>query len=130
MVKRSEIHDMTYFSRMQIVNTSLVYIDCYRGHTCFFSALATIEPVFQKQLHFNMVKPSVKRGKRKKREIRVFVSSTFRDFKAEREELIKKTFREVRYFEKVLSIYKTPIILFHICCFSILFHIPFLFLVL
>ncbi len=33
--------------------------------------------------------------KRRKREIRVFVSSTFRDFKEEREELIKKTFREV-----------------------------------
>ncbi len=34
--------------------------------------------------------------KRKKREIRVFVSSTFRDFKQEREQLIKKTFREVK----------------------------------
>lgn len=34
--------------------------------------------------------------RRKKREIRVFVSSTFRDFTKEREQLIKKTFREVR----------------------------------
>jgi len=33
--------------------------------------------------------------KRKKREIRVFVSSTFRDFAKEREEVIKKAFREV-----------------------------------
>ncbi|XP_064632184.1 uncharacterized protein LOC135490720 isoform X2 [Lineus longissimus] len=33
--------------------------------------------------------------KRKKREIRVFVSSTFRDFRDEREILIKKTFREI-----------------------------------
>ena len=39
----------------------------------------------------------VPRRKRKKREIRVFVSSTFRDFKKEREELTKKTFREVRF---------------------------------
>ena len=31
----------------------------------------------------------------KKREIRVFVSSTFRDFRNEREEIIKKAFREV-----------------------------------
>ena len=39
---------------------------------------------------------SVKRPvRRRKREIRVFVSSTFRDFTKEREELIKKTFREV-----------------------------------
>ena len=32
---------------------------------------------------------------RKKREVRVFVSSTFRDFTDEREEVIKKAFREV-----------------------------------
>nr|XP_006817896.1 PREDICTED: uncharacterized protein LOC100371827 [Saccoglossus kowalevskii] len=36
-----------------------------------------------------------KTDKRKNREIRVFVSSTFRDFKREREHLIKKTFREL-----------------------------------
>ncbi|XP_077992057.1 uncharacterized protein LOC144446177 [Glandiceps talaboti] len=36
-----------------------------------------------------------KKAKKKKREIRVFVSSTFRDFKREREHLIKKTFREL-----------------------------------
>ncbi|XP_071175248.1 uncharacterized protein [Mytilus edulis] len=35
------------------------------------------------------------RQTRKKREIRVFVSSTFRDFKDEREEIIKKAFREI-----------------------------------
>lgn len=35
------------------------------------------------------------RVKRKKREIRVFVSSTFKDFNQEREEIIKKSFREV-----------------------------------
>ena len=34
-------------------------------------------------------------GKRKKREIRIFVSSTFLDFQDEREILIKKAFREV-----------------------------------
>ncbi|XP_038072011.1 uncharacterized protein LOC119740704 [Patiria miniata] len=36
-----------------------------------------------------------KQTKRKKREIRIFVSSTFRDFKEEREVLIKKAFREL-----------------------------------
>ncbi|XP_038058559.1 uncharacterized protein LOC119729838 [Patiria miniata] len=40
-------------------------------------------------------KPSHQRIKRKKREIRVFVSSTFRDFTEEREVLIKKAFREL-----------------------------------
>jgi hypothetical protein len=35
------------------------------------------------------------KAKRKKREIRVFVSSTFKDFSKEREEIIKKSFREV-----------------------------------
>ena len=38
-------------------------------------------------------------AKRKKREIRVFVSSTFRDFTNEREEIIKKAFREVSALE-------------------------------
>ena len=32
---------------------------------------------------------------RKKREIRIFVSSTFKDFTNEREEIIKKAFRKV-----------------------------------
>ena len=41
-----------------------------------------------------MLKKRRERGK--KREIRVFVSSTFRDFGKEREEIIKKAFREVR----------------------------------
>lgn len=36
--------------------------------------------------------------KRKKREIRVFVSSTFKDFSQEREEIIKKSFREVWFW--------------------------------
>ena len=49
------------------------------------------------QAHHQPVRPRRARKKKKKREIRVFVSSTFRDFKAEREELIKKTFREVRW---------------------------------
>ncbi|XP_022091330.1 uncharacterized protein LOC110979639 [Acanthaster planci] len=40
------------------------------------------------------VRPSNK-TKRKKREIRIFVSSTFKDFKEEREVLIKKAFREL-----------------------------------
>ena len=35
------------------------------------------------------------RRKHKKQEIRVFVSSTFRDFREEREQIIKKSFREV-----------------------------------
>ena len=48
------------------------------------------------QAHHQPVRPRRARKKKKKREIRVFVSSTFRDFKAEREELIKKTFREVK----------------------------------
>lgn len=42
------------------------------------------------------VTQQVRWRKRKRREIRVFVSSTFRDFKEEREELTKKTFREVK----------------------------------
>ncbi|XP_022088563.1 uncharacterized protein LOC110978130 isoform X2 [Acanthaster planci] len=40
-------------------------------------------------------RPTHQRIKRKKREIRVFVSSTFRDFTEEREVLIKKAFREL-----------------------------------
>ncbi|XP_070541009.1 uncharacterized protein [Ptychodera flava] len=39
--------------------------------------------------------PARKREKKKKREIRVFVSSTFRDFQREREYLIKKTFSQL-----------------------------------
>lgn len=38
---------------------------------------------------------SMRKTARKKREIRLFVSSTFRDFTKEREELIKKTFKEI-----------------------------------
>ena len=36
-----------------------------------------------------------KKQTHKKREIRVFVSSTFRDFTMEREAIIKKAFRDV-----------------------------------
>lgn len=56
------------------------------------------------------------RQTRKKREIRVFVSSTFRDFKDEREEIIKKAFREVsriRYYN-VIPPPKKIIIIFYI----------------
>ncbi|WAR23121.1 Y7407-like protein [Mya arenaria] len=49
-------------------------------------------PVDMANLKSNLKK---RRKKRKKREIRVFVSSTFRDFSKEREEIIKKAFREV-----------------------------------
>ncbi|XP_052774907.1 uncharacterized protein LOC128213338 [Mya arenaria] len=49
-------------------------------------------PVDMANLKSNLKK---RRKKRKKREIRVFVSSTFRDFTKEREEIIKKAFREV-----------------------------------
>ena len=52
-----------------------------------------VDPSFAKQMEATIA--PTQKAKRKKREIRVFVSSTFRDFKAEREELIKKTFREV-----------------------------------
>ena len=40
-------------------------------------------------------KQNFKKKLQKKREIRVFVSSTFKDFYKERDEIIKKTFREV-----------------------------------
>ena len=40
-------------------------------------------------------KQNYKKKLQKKREIRVFVSSTFKDFYKERDEIIKKTFREV-----------------------------------
>ncbi|XP_071959587.1 uncharacterized protein [Antedon mediterranea] len=40
-------------------------------------------------------KPVARRTKKKRREVRVFVSSTFRDFQEEREVLIKKAFREL-----------------------------------
>ena len=52
-----------------------------------------VDATFGAQTKIEMRKPA----KHRKREVRVFVSSTFRDFKKEREELIKKTFREVTY---------------------------------
>lgn len=54
--------------------------------------------------------------RRKKREMRVFVSSTFKDFKEEREQLIKKTFREVVILAFVF------VIISYICQISIPFH--------
>ncbi|XP_053394800.1 uncharacterized protein LOC123525710 isoform X2 [Mercenaria mercenaria] len=58
-----------------------------------------VDKAFEKQteiVHDSAApKVSKKRIQRKKREIRVFVSSTFRDFSNEREEIIKKAFREI-----------------------------------
>ncbi|XP_071959589.1 uncharacterized protein [Antedon mediterranea] len=42
-----------------------------------------------------VIKPIERRTKKKRREVRVFVSSTFKDFQEEREVLIKKAFREL-----------------------------------
>ncbi|XP_061175870.1 uncharacterized protein LOC133184810 [Saccostrea echinata] len=53
---------------------------------------------FEKQVELSpasAVQVRKPRAKRKKREIRVFVSSTFKDFSREREEIIKKSFREI-----------------------------------
>ncbi|XP_033109970.1 uncharacterized protein LOC117111193 [Anneissia japonica] len=44
---------------------------------------------------FPISKPVYRRQPKKRREVRVFVSSTFRDFQEEREALIKKAFREL-----------------------------------
>lgn len=59
----------------------------------------------EKTFHLQKAKHSLKKRQKsktkKKREIRLFVSSTFRDFTQEREELIKKTFQEVRRMENV-----------------------------
>ncbi|XP_033109971.1 uncharacterized protein LOC117111194 [Anneissia japonica] len=44
---------------------------------------------------FPISKPVDRRQPKKRREVRVFVSSTFRDFQEEREALIKKAFREL-----------------------------------
>lgn len=53
-----------------------------------------MDKAFEKQTHITV--PIKKRKPaHKKREIRVFVSSTFKDFMDEREEIIKKAFREV-----------------------------------
>lgn len=53
----------------------------------------------EKTFHLQKAKHSLKKRQKsktkKKREIRLFVSSTFRDFTQEREELIKKTFQEI-----------------------------------
>ena len=64
-----------------------------------FPAVVPVDEKFEKQVE---IKPKTMNGKvhkprahRKKREIRVFVSSTFKDFSQEREEIIKKSFREV-----------------------------------
>ena len=55
---------------------------------------------FERQTQITPVKRH-KKVPRKKREIRVFVSSTFRDFMEEREEIIKKAFREVGKFRRL-----------------------------
>ena len=53
-----------------------------------------VDKAFEKQTHVHA--PLKKRtAPHKKREICVFVSSTFKDFMEEREEIIKKAFREV-----------------------------------
>ncbi|KAL4237053.1 hypothetical protein ACF0H5_005437 [Mactra antiquata] len=62
---------------------------------------AHLDKTFEKQTEIELsdlgnIKPVARRRvDRKKREIRVFVSSTFRDFQKEREEIIKKAFREI-----------------------------------
>lgn len=63
-----------------------------------FTADLPLDEQFEKQTAIEPPVSKTKKNvfvKRKKREIRVFVSSTFRDFTKEREELIKKAFREV-----------------------------------
>ena len=65
----------------------------YFNH-CYVSVVPEVDPQFEQNTK-QTVKPKKAVIKRKKREIRVFVSSTFRDFKQEREQLIKKTFREI-----------------------------------
>jgi hypothetical protein len=67
---------------------------------CFYvicTVLSDVDPKVLKQMEVTDGSKVTRghRAKRKKRELRVFVSSTFRDFKREREHLIKKTFREV-----------------------------------
>lgn len=65
----------------------------------FFAPGVPDDMEIKKQAESVTQKPSIirKRVKHKKREIRVFVSSTFRDFTNEREEIIKKAFREVSF---------------------------------
>ena len=60
---------------------------------CSLDSLREKKPTNEKIKH-SLKKRNKSKG-RKKREIRLFVSSTFRDFVGEREELIKKTFQEV-----------------------------------
>ena len=65
--------------------------------------------------------PKKKLHRRKKREIRVFVSSTFKDFTKEREEIIKKAFREASVIllmmislQNYLSFTFGPLIYYHV----------------
>lgn len=53
------------------------------------------EKEFQFQTQSNLLLQQKRRKYQKKREMRVFISSTFKDFAAEREQLIKKTLNEV-----------------------------------
>ena len=60
----------------------------------FHLSVIPVDEAFERQT--KIIAPHHKRkGVVKKREIRVFVSSTFKDFMDEREEIIKKAFREV-----------------------------------
>ncbi|KAL5013818.1 hypothetical protein ScPMuIL_008088 [Solemya velum] len=60
-------------------------------------AIPTLDAQFEKQTSLG----PIKRQRKKKQEIRVFVSSTFKDFSKEREQVIKKTFREGVFFTYV-----------------------------
>lgn len=81
-------------------------------HEVFMFTDVPVDEEFEKQTAMETPPTSFKtkigrtRAKRKKREIRVFVSSTFRDFAKEREEIIKKAFREVGTPAAFLNMFK------------------------
>ena len=66
-----------------------------RIYIFFFSVVPSFDAEFEKQVEVQVDKVSTKPQKKKKRQVRVFVSSTFKDFNEEREAIIKKAFREV-----------------------------------
>ena len=77
---------MEYITKCNI-SAFIIYINM------LLVAIPDVDTTFHKQA--KQPQATAKRHKRKNREIRVFVSSTFKEFAQEREQLIKKTFREV-----------------------------------
>lgn len=96
---RQELHLNFYYASQDQVELKRELVRIKDLHSMGF--IQTVEYETRKQeietyLKSNVGTSSRKKGRRKERAIRLFLSSTFRDMQTERDELVKHTFPELK----------------------------------